>query len=245
MFDLSQTGRIARLSLNRPEARNAIPIAAWGDLADAADRAVRGGARVLIVGSAVAGVFSAGADLRELETLPVDPVRQREMLDAMNGALERLANLPIVTIAEVRGGCFGAGVALAMVCDVRIAGEGAQFAIPPARLGILYPQPDIARLVGLVGPGQARRLLLSGERIDVAEAARIGLVEMVAASADAFAETCVGSAPSSVAALKRAVASGDAKGEDYDRAFVEAFDGADFAEGITAMRERRTPEFGR
>jgi enoyl-CoA hydratase/carnithine racemase len=251
MFDLAQDGRIARISLNRSGARNAIRIADWADLADSAERAVAEGARTVIIRSAVTGIFSAGADLVELEALPGDTVGQRRMRTAMCGALDRLSRLPVATIAAIDGGCFGAGVALVMACDLRIGGHMAQFAIPPARLGIGYPQEDIARLVALVGPGQAARLMLTGERIGADEAHRIGLIEAVAHSAHGavnnLAALCSESSPASVVMLKRAIAAaaaGERSGAVFDEAFERAFDGADFAEGILAMRERRAPDFG-
>lgn len=251
MFDLAQDGRIARISLNRPEARNAIPIADWPGLADMAERAVADGARVVIIRSAVTSIFCAGADLVELEELPGNPARQRRMRNAMVDALDRLVRLPVTTIAAIDGGCFGAAVAIAMACDLRVGGHMAQFSIPPARLGIGYPQEDIARLVALVGPGQAARLLLTGERIGADEAHRIGLIEAVAHSAHGavgnLATLCADSSPASVAMLKRAIAAAAAgvrSDPALDEAFERAFDGADFAEGIAAMRERRAPEFG-
>jgi enoyl-CoA hydratase/carnithine racemase len=251
MFELAIDGRIARVSLNRSEARNAVPTSQWPVLADAATRAVDQGARALILRSAVTGTFCAGADLRDLEALTGDPAAQRTMRTAMGDALERLTTLPIPVIAAIDGSCFGAGVALAMACDIRVGGHGAQFSIPPARLGITYPQPDIARLVALVGPGQAARLLLSGERIGVDEAYRIGLVEMKEHTAHHVAETlaeiCAESAPSSVALLKSAIiaaSGGNRDGEAFATAFERSFDSADFAEGIAAMRRRRAPDFG-
>ena len=78
----------------------------------------------------------------------------------MRRGLDSLRDLTIATVALVEGPCYGAGVALALACDLRIAGPGARFAITPAKFGISYPQEDVAGLVALVGPGQASRLLL-------------------------------------------------------------------------------------
>ncbi len=251
MFDLAQDGRVARISLNRPEARNAIRTSDWSALAEAAERAVANGARSVIIRSATTGIFCAGADLVELEALPGDSAGQAAMRGAMCDALDRLARLPAATIAAIDGGCFGAGVALVMACDLRVAGHAAQFSIPPARLGIGYPQEDVARLVALVGPGQSARLMLTGERVGADEAHRIGLIELTAHSAHGavgtLAALCAESSPASVALLKRAIAAavgGERSGAAFDEDFERAFDGADFAEGIAAMRARRSPDFG-
>jgi enoyl-CoA hydratase/carnithine racemase len=247
MFALAHDGPVARISLDRADAHNAIPTNAWADLADLAGRAVEEGARVLIVQSAHPQTFCAGADFGDLERLTGDPAAQRTMRTTMGDALARLSALPVTVIASIDGGCFGAGVALAMACDLRVAGHGAQFAIPPARLGISYPHRDIARLVALVGPGQAARLLLTGGRISADEAHRIGLVEITAHTAFGAVKTlaaeCATASPASVAALKRSIAA--ATPEEHDRTFEALFDGPDFLEGLAAMRARRAPEFKR
>jgi enoyl-CoA hydratase/carnithine racemase len=166
----------------------------------------------------------------------------------MRAALDALAALPMPVIAAIDGDCFGAGVALALAADIRVAGPRAVFAITPAKLGITYPQADIARLVALVGRGQAARLLYGATRIDAAEAARIGLVEVLAddahASALAMAEAMAALSPASLAALKRAVVALP-QGADaaFDAGFDQAFAGADFREGLAAFRERRAPRF--
>ena len=166
----------------------------------------------------------------------------------MREALEPLAALPMPVIAAIDGDCFGAGVALALAADIRVAGLRAIFAITPAKLGITYPQEDIARLVALVGPGQAGRLLYTAARIEAGEAGRIGLVEFTSdeawATALGLAREMAALSPASLLALKRAVR-GVAKGADprFDTDFDQAFAGSDFREGLAAFRERRPPGF--
>lgn len=252
MFDLALDGAIARLILNRPAARNAIPQNQWAALTAILDQAVAAGPRVLIVQSSNPEHFCAGADFADLGALTGDSLAQRDMRGAMRAALDRLAALPIPVVAAIDGGCFGAGVALALACDIRVAGHGALFSVPPARLGISYPHEDIARLTGLVGPGQAARLLLTAARIEAGEAARIGLVEFLAASAWATAtEIAAGiadNAPGSLTLLKRSIAlasAGVGQSGEMDQAFEAAFDGTEFAEGLAAIRAGRQPDFGR
>lgn len=243
MFEIDHKDRVARISIDRGSARNAIPIAAWDNLAGQLDRVTRSGARALILRSAMAGTFSAGADIAEMPALKDDAALRGRFRRAMGGAIEALAALPIATVALVEGDCFGAAVALTMACDVRIATPAARFAITPAKLGIGYPPSDIARLKGLVGRGQAARLLLSAATIDAREALSIGLIEQVADDAEGcamdFASTAAANAPSSIAILKRSLA-GEAGAAE---AFESAFGGTDFAEGLAAFRERRPPKF--
>lgn len=177
MFDLSFEGQSATLRMLRPETRNAIPLAGWSELADRSEEAVRQGARLLKLAGLRNGAFCAGADLGDFGPFGTDPSARTAFRLAIRSGLDRLSSLPIPTIAIVEGACFGAGVALAMACDIRMAGPSASFAITPAKLGISYPQEDVFRLVSLVGPGQAARLLFDAQPIDGGEAQRIGLVD--------------------------------------------------------------------
>lgn len=243
MFTLDSTGPVARISLDRPAARNAIAIDQWPVLADLVARVVDRGARALVIRSGAPNIFTSGADLGDLDGLSADPALRGRFRIDMARAFEVLAQAPIATIAAVDGGCYGAGVALALHCDIRIAGDKAEFGITPAKVGIVYPAGDVARLRALVGPGQAARLLFSGMTIGADEAAAIGLVEQRAARADeaalALADAIAANSKSSVAGLKR-ILDDDAAS---DRLFEEAFDGADFREGLAAFRERRKPVF--
>ena len=176
MFLLEHDGDLARLTLNRPEARNAIPAAGWAELAAAVGRAGAGDARLLVVTGA-GGTFCAGADLADFAATRGDEAAAARFREEMRTALDALRELAMPTLAVIEGHCYGAGVALAMACDLRIASLTARFAITPAKLGIGYPQEDVHRLVELVGPGQAARVLFTAEPIDGEEARTIGLVD--------------------------------------------------------------------
>jgi enoyl-CoA hydratase/carnithine racemase len=245
MFDLSLDGPVARLRLDRPEARNAIPVQSWALLAHRCGEAARSGARLLIV-SGSREAFCAGADLADFPALAADARSATAFRLVMRNALDALRDLPMATIAAIEGPCYGAGVALALACDLRVAGEGARFAITPAKFGISYPQEDVARLVALIGPGQASRLLLGAGTLDSAEAGRIGLVELVAEEAGAAVDSlgasiCANSAES-VAVLKRAIrlaAAGVARDEEQDRRFDAMFGSAELRERLAALRPSR------
>src|SRR5690606_8347347 len=154
-----------------------------------------------------------------------------------------LRALPVPTVAAIDGACYGAGVALAMACDLRLAAPDAPFAITPAKIGISYPQEDVHRLVALIGPGQAARLLFTGLSIDGAEAARIGLVDLAASAAEreeAIAAILANGAES-LATLKRALRLA-AKGVRSDPAQDHQFDallgGAELARRLEAREKR-------
>ena len=247
MFDLRIEQGVARLVLDRPEARNAVPAGQWERLGAAAAKAESEGARLLIV-SGAGGAFCAGADLGDFPGLIENEGARASFRLAMRAGLDRIANLDIPAIAAIDGACFGAGVALAMACDLRVAGPDARFAITPAKLGISYPQEDVHQLVSLVGPGQAARLLFGAETIDAAEAVRIGLVESCASSAEGYealveglSEAILANSADSLRLLKRSIRSvekGAGADTDLDKAFDAAFGSAEFAERLAALRPR-------
>lgn len=249
MIDFAITDDLATITLGAPATRNALTLAGWQALAAAVAAIAVAGPRAVVLRASEPAMFCSGSDLREIAALADDVAGRAPFRQAMRDALDPLAALAMPVIAAIDGDCLGAGVALALAADIRVAGPRAAFAIPPARLGIAYPQQDIARLVALIGPGQAARLLYTSARIDGAEASRIGLVEVTAE--DALLEACtlaramVALSPASLTALKQAIVRAPL-GHDpaLDAAFDAAFDGADFREGLAAFRERRPARFG-
>ena len=246
MFELSLSGATARLALNRPKALNAIPVEGWSRLASAADEAMRSGARALILSGVPGGAFCAGADISEFDTLRTDAEARSTFRRVMREGLDALRDLPIPTLALVEGACFGAGVALAMACDIRVAGSGARFAITPAKLGIAYPQEDVHRLVSLVGEGQAARLLFGAQSIGAEEAARIGLVDVAAEEAEEaarqLAEAIAANGAESLRVLKRGIrlaARGAREDEGQDRMFDTLLGSPDLFERLAAHRRRK------
>lgn len=242
MFRLAHHERIARLILDRPEARNAIPAGGWRELAACFDEVERSNAQLLIVTGA-GGAFCAGADLGDFAAMRGDADACARFRVAMRGAIDRLRGLAIPTLADIDGPCYGAGVALAMACDLRIAGRGARFAVTPAKIGVGYPQEDVYRLVELVGPGQAARLLFTAESVDGAEALRIGLADLVEGEggADRVAAAILGNSPESLIDLKRAIRlAGEGRRSDIgqDRSFDASIGGDEVGRRLEALRRK-------
>jgi len=246
MIRSTVTNHIATITLHRPAARNAIPTAQWAALRESIQSVGESAdeVRALILRSDVPGIFSAGADIAEFESLQADSVLRRPFREAMRGAIAALAAAPFPTIAAVDGGCFGAGVALVLAADIRVAGRDAAFATTPAKLGIAYPREDVARLAAQVGRGQAARMLFGAGTLTAAEAARIGLVEILAPIAaevaEHLAESIAANAPGAVGQLKRILVDPFA---DHDTAFDDAFGGSELAEGLAAFRARRAARY--
>ena len=247
MFDLTIRADIAILRLNRPEVRNAIPVHGWGQLGDRVEEAVAEQARVLLLSGIPDGAFCAGADIADFGAFAGDERARTGFRLAIRSGLDRLRDAPIPTIAMIEGAAYGAGLALAMACDIRLAGSGARLAATPAKLGISYPQADVHRLVSLVGPGQAARLLLSAGSIDGPEAERIGLVERYHESdlegeALILAGQIAANDSSSLRVLKRGIqlaSTGVAQDDEQDRSFDALLGSEALTRRLQALREPR------
>ncbi len=194
--------------------------------------------------------FSAGADLKLFAD--GDPQNARRMAQYFGEAFEALADFRGVSIAAVNGFAMGGGLEVAMACDIRIAEEQAQMALPEAKVGLLPCAGGTQRLSWLVGEGWAKRMILCGERINAATAMRIGLVEEVVGKGEsleralALAAQVGEQSPTSVAMCKRLMHSGRdtviAKGLVGERdLFVDLFATQDQREGVNAFLEKRKP----
>ena len=172
---------VATLTLNRPQALNAINLAVRDELWTYLDAArADPDVRVLVFRGAGPRAFSAGADITEFGTAPsllaARAARQQRDLWA------RLEHLPLITIAALHGFCFGAGVELPLYCDLRIAARDTRIALPEVRLGYIPSAGGTQMLPRLMAPGVARGLVLSGDEIDAARALAWGLVHEVVAA---------------------------------------------------------------
>ncbi len=167
-------GRVVRvLTMARPEARNAMDTAMLGSLLDALvdardDEAV---AAVVITGDA--GHFSAGADLKE----PLDRAGHVRRMELFAEVYESVATFPKATIAAITGACVGGGAEVASACDIRVAAPASRIRFPGAAMGLPV---GAAKLVGLVGLGTAKDLVLTSRTIDAVEGQRLGLVQRLA-----------------------------------------------------------------
>jgi enoyl-CoA hydratase/carnithine racemase len=167
--------------------------------------------RVLIVASDLPRFFSAGSDLFELHEVHRRPgIGWTRTADEFE-MWETVARLPQVTIAAIDGYALGGGLEFAIACDFRVAGSDASFAMPEISIGGSPGPHVLSKLPSLVGDAAARRLLILADRIDTAEAFRIGLIDQVVAAgtasdgALALARRMVHAPPRSVAFLKRSL----------------------------------------
>jgi enoyl-CoA hydratase/carnithine racemase len=206
---LDATGGVARLTLNRPQAMNALNRAMATALEGALDRvAAMAGVSVLLV-RGEGRAFCAGNDIAEMGEITADEAQALSQRFAV--IMDRFSRLPQVTMAVVGGYALGGGCMLAVAQDLRIASDHAKLGLPEVTLGF-NPGYGIARFLDVVGGGHGRDLLLSGRTIRAVEALRIGLVNRVVApptldaSAQTWAEEIARSPREGLAATKEIVA---------------------------------------
>jgi len=245
---------IARITINRPERRNAISSVMWQELEAIAARLNDDAAiKVVVITGAGDAAFSAGADILEMQQALSDPPRMKVMQQAVLDAQVAWERLPMPTLAVIRGACTGGGCGLALACDLRLATPDAFFAIPPAKLGLAYSLADTKRLHDLVGPSRAKEILYTGRRILAEEALSLGLInEIVAAEAleeraVSLAREIADNAGNSVRAAKAVVnmitAGVLAETPESRRYYDESFSSPEFLEGARAFMEKRRPRF--
>jgi enoyl-CoA hydratase/carnithine racemase len=247
-------GAVATLVLNRPDSHNAIRLGMYEALPQVLreldeDPSVK----VLVVRGAGQKAFASGADISEFREVRANAETARSYNERVADAERALEGLSKPTVAMVHGYCIGGGCGLALACDLRFADEQSSFAITPAKLGLVYSLDSTKRLVDVVGPAQAKWILMSGQRVDAARAQQIGLADEVVPVDDLekltyeFAELLCTRAQFSVRATKRIVrrvVAGQTEDDEETRELRNAsFDTEDYAEGVRAFLEKRRPHF--
>ena len=204
-------GPVVRITLNRPEVRNAFNEELIAELTAWAESVKPGGARVAVL-SGAGKMFCAGADLAWMSKM-VGYSHEENVRDAraMARMFEVLDALPIPLIGRVHGAALGGGVGLAAVCDIVVAADDAAFAFTEVKLGIL-PAVISPYAIAKIGRTAARELFLTGARFSAARAKEIGLIHAVVEAGDLdrvvakYVNDLVTSAPEAVAAAKRLIA---------------------------------------
>jgi len=250
---VERDGAIATVTLNRPGRLNVLSAALLARLEAVAAELERDDAiRVVILTGAGAKAFCAGADIHEWSTLaPLD--FGRHWVAEGHRILDRWARLRQPVVAVLNGVALGGGLELAATADLRIAEAHSRLGLPEARIGVLPGWSGTQRLVRRAGPQAVRRLVLTGDPIDAAEALRLGLVDEVCASgsgltrASELARAMAERAPIGVQLAKQLVNA--AEGEERLDATLEWLAGAvaaaslDAREGVASFKERRAPVF--
>jgi methylglutaconyl-CoA hydratase len=232
---------LLRVTMARPERRNAFDAALIAELAEAF--ADVGDARAVVL-AGEGPSFSAGADV-EWQRASIDLTFDENVEDAMRlyAMLQAIDDCPAPVVARVQGYALGGGSGLAGCADIVLAAEDAVFGFPEVRLGII-PAVISPFVFRKIGPAAARRYFLTGERFDARTALRIGLADEIAGDLDAAVETVVAdllaSGPEAVRAAKK-LASERPEGIETARIAAERRTSAEGQEGLRAFLEKRTP----
>lgn len=242
-------GGVALVTIDRPEARNALSFALLAELADDLERLDRDGrTRVVVLTGAGDRAFAAGADITEL----ADQTPERLEAEGHFDAWDRIAAIGLPLIAAVRGYALGGGCELAMTCDLIVAGDDARFGQPEIRLGVMPGAGGTQRLTRAIGPYRAMELVLTGRTITAQEAQAAGLLTTVVPAADTqdaaleLADRIAAMPPLAVRAAKRSVLAAaelplSAGLRAERKAFFDLFATDDQREGMRAFMDKRPP----
>lgn len=243
-------GKVGLITLNRPQALNALNAALLGEVNRALDafEADREVGCIVITGSEKA--FAAGADIKEMACLTYPQIYS----DDQFGGWDRVANRRKPMIAAVAGFALGGGCEFAMMCDFIIAAENAKFGQPEIKLGVMPGMGGTQRLTRLIGRAKAMEMCLTGRMMGAEEAERSGLVARVVPTADLLAEALktaetIASMSQPIVmmtkeSINRADEMGLAEGIRFERRVFHAmFATADQKEGMAAFVEKRAPRF--
>lgn len=252
-----QTGEngIWQLTLNRPEALNALNSGLLNEMADAFRQISEMSLedlRALIITGAGEKAFVAGADIKEMTDLNEDQAVQ--FAKKGQSIFHEINLLKIPVVAAVNGFALGGGLELALACDYIVASENAKFGLPEVSLGLIPGFGGTVRLTRAVGIRRARELIFSGEMLNASQALQMGLVNHVVPAAELMPavhkkiEMMLTRSPLAVAAAKKSINQAfdletESALENEARIFAGLFGSADTREGLSAFIEKRKPSF--
>jgi enoyl-CoA hydratase/carnithine racemase len=257
LFSTDEAG-VARIVLNRPQARNALTFAMYRGLITCCEEiAANPAVKVLVITGAGEKAFAAGTDIAQFRSFETaeDALGYERFMDQVLGGLERLR---VPTIAAIAGACTGGGAAIAAACDLRIATRDARFGFPIARtLGNCLSLGNLKRLSDLIGPARVKDMIFTARLVGAEEALAVGLVGEVVDDAaaltariDALATLLTQHAPLTMQATKEGLrrlaeeetVTGDAP-RPGDDLILMCYMSQDFREGMEAFLGKRAPQF--
>ena len=259
-----QEGEIAFIEINRPQKKNALNSECWQLLDKYCDQMVaENQIRALVITGRPDNIFSAGVDVN-----PTDPfiaemfkaIQNRDKAKIVKGfadmqaVVSKLARLPIPTIADINGLCYGGAVELAAACDIRVIKEGAVVCLQETQLGLIPDFGGTVRLSKLIGPARAKELIFTARKILPDEAKALGLVSHIFPGEDfighvtEYVKSITANAPKALAVVKEicdttfTMAENKALGFENERAAENVLSGQ-CIEGISAFLEKRAPKW--
>lgn len=255
-LEMLETG-VAVLTLNRPDALNALNVAMGNEFLSAINEAREGGARALVLTGAGRS-FCAGGDLREMQSIAQQEGRLHAFFDQplnlLHDCIRAIRKTPLPIIAAVNGHASGAGCNLALACDLVLAGESARFNEAFIKIGLTPDCGGTFILPRIVGWKRAAMLLMTGDVVEAKDAAEMGMINRVVTDEELMNEAValaqrLASAPTAAIGRIKALLDQSAT-SDYDaqlelehKAQLQSGQSVDFKEGVAAFMEKRPPKF--
>jgi enoyl-CoA hydratase/carnithine racemase len=247
---------VARLTLSRPDSRNALDHELLDALAEAMPSLDNGIETRCVLLTGAGKAFSAGYDIAAIPSESFEQDAESLVAHPFHAALEAVASHPWPVVAALNGHALGGGLELALTADLRICARGAMLGMPPAKLGLIYGHTGLQRFIDTIGLARTKELFLTGRNLSAERAERIDLVHEVVEDAElerAGVELAAGvaaNAPLSMRGNKRAIDTINSYPRltaEQEQELIElrrsCFASEDFREGITAFGEKRRPRW--
>ena len=247
---------VARLTISRPESRNALDHDVLGAIAETMPRLDDGIETRCVMLTGEGRAFSAGYDISGIPEDSFETDAEALVAHPFHGALEAVAGHPWPVLAAINGHALGGGLELALTADLRVCARGAKLGMPPAKLGLIYGHTGLRRFIDTIGVPRTKELFLTGRNLTAERAEEIGLVhevvddDRIEATALELAAEVARNAPISMKGNKYAIdllRDNPALTAEQERELIElresCFGSADFREGIAAFGEKRKPRW--
>jgi enoyl-CoA hydratase len=245
---------VATLTLASPPV-NALSPTVLKEIDSALDSFKAAKVRAVIITGSGANAFCAGADVKAMRDFETAPEKAAEFLQMGVDIFNKIENFPAPVIAAINNLTLGGGLELVLACDIRISSDRARFGLPEVTLGLIPAWGGTARLPRIVGPGNAKEIIYTGQLINAPTAAKIGLINKVVPDGDEVRAALdiakrISSKASPVAVRNAKIAINEGIGQDIDTALAasekvvgEVMTSGDLREGIKAFIEKRPPAF--
>lgn len=248
---LSRQDDLAVLTLDRPQALNALSFAILEEIGTRIDDVARSDARALLITGAGHKAFCTGADIKELTGRSL--MQQKRGAELGQAVFAKITDLPMPSVAVINGFAFGGGLEMALACTFRVAGRNAKVGLPEIKLGLIPGYGGTQRLPRLIGEGRALELIMTGRTVGAEEAERIGLVNRLVDdplldNAVAFTREFTGYSALALSFARSAVLrAGDLPIHEGLKVEADlstlAYQSEDAVEGMAAFAEKRKPQF--
>lgn len=244
-----ETAGLAIITIHRPQAKNALTANMWDQLAKIALRTLQNPKNKVLIIRGSGQNFTAGSDIKEFNSMSLETAE--EAFIQMENTISTIENLPIPVIGVINGPAMGAGLELALACDIRIGSDKAKMGIPVGKLGITLNNKFTKRLVDLVGPSATKDFVFTGRMYKAEECYEAGMLNYLVAEKDLnkfmirIGKLVAGMSPDSLQAVKRSVKECLDSPPTLWQGSTSFVSQTDFSEGVRAFVEKRQPRFTR